>query len=187
MSLKVIGGGFKGKKLVSPRGLTVRPTAGRVREAIFNILGAAIDQTVVLDLFAGTGALGIEALSRGAGRVVFVDSSRASRDIVRQNITACGIQEQSLVLGRDATRNLSGLLPDLSVFDLVLMDPPYRSGISGKALLVLAKSGFISSGTIIIMEHGAKEATGNVPDCFYQTDRRKYGETIVSFLRYVVP
>jgi len=186
MSLKVIGGRFKGRKLVSPRGRTVRPTAGRVREAMFNIIGPAAEEAVVLDLFAGAGALGIEALSRGAARVVFIDNSREALSIIHRNIETCGLADQAVVLGRDATRDLGlPLAADLSA-DLVFMDPPYRAGLAGLALSALEKSNTLSEDTLVIVEHGIREPLDGLPERFAVSDRRKYGETFVSFLRYVI-
>ncbi|MFP4444913.1 MAG: 16S rRNA (guanine(966)-N(2))-methyltransferase RsmD [Desulfosudaceae bacterium] len=186
MSLKVIGGRLKGRKLASPRGRTVRPTAGKVREAMFNIIGPAAKEAVALDLFAGAGALGIEALSRGAARAVFIDNSREALSIIHRNIATCGLADQAVVLARDATRDLGlPLAADLCA-DLVFLDPPYRAGLAGRALAALEKSSALSGETLVIVEHGIREPLEGLPGRFAVTDRRKYGDTLVSFLRYVI-
>ncbi len=186
MSLQVTGGELKGKKLLCPPGLAIRPTPGRVREAVFNILGPAVSGTHILDLFAGTGAVGIEALSRGAERAVFIDSSPRALDVARKNIAACGLTGRSLTLRREATADLGSLREITNEIHLVYADPPYNGGYAVESLMALEKSGVLAGGATIIVEHGARENIDAAGAGFQITDRRKYSKTLVSFLQYVV-
>jgi 16S rRNA (guanine966-N2)-methyltransferase len=184
MSLKVIGGRCKGRPLASPRGMSVRPTAGRVREAIFNILFSRVNDAVVLDLFAGTGAMGIEALSRGASRAVFVDSRPESLAVIRQNVQSCGLESVAVIIRQDATRSLSGLNALQLVFDIVFMDPPYDRDSVGMALSALAESGLLKTGSLVVLEHSPRERAEDKSGRYHLTDQRHYGQTAVSFLTY---
>ncbi|MEW6077696.1 MAG: 16S rRNA (guanine(966)-N(2))-methyltransferase RsmD [Thermodesulfobacteriota bacterium] len=184
MSLKIIGGRCRGRSLVSPRGMAVRPTAGRVREAIFNILFSRIDNAVVLDLFAGTGAMGIEALSRGAARAVFVDSRPEALAVIRQNLQACGLSSAAGIIRQDATRNLSGLVHLQLMFDIVFMDPPYNRDTVGKALAALAGTVLLKPGSMVVLEHSPREPAEEESGRFHLLDQRRYGQTVVSFLEY---
>lgn len=186
MSLKVIGGRLKGKPLASAKGWELRPTAGLVRGAIFNILGPRIQEAVVLDLFAGTGALGIEALSRGASRAVFVDHSPASLAIIKSNIHSCGLESAATTLRQDATRNLSGLTGMGPVFDLVFMDPPYDHKAVNSALISMDNSGVLKPGALVVAEHSPREPIQTDSGPYVLRDERKYGRTIVSFLEYML-
>ncbi len=186
MNLKVIGGELKGRPLASPRGYAVRPTAGRVREAIFNILHFYIEQTIVLDLFAGTGAMGIEALSRGAGRALFIDNNRSVLTVIKRNIRTCGLEAVTETHQQDATGNLTGLSLRGLVFDLVFMDPPYGQEAVRPALAALAASGSLKPGSRIVVEHSPKEPIYDEIGRYKQRDQRRYGKTLVSFLEYMV-
>jgi 16S rRNA (guanine966-N2)-methyltransferase len=186
MRLRVIGGRLKGRPLASPGGLAVRPTAGRVREAIFNILFSRINNAIVLDLFAGTGALGIEALSRGAARAVFVDNSPAALTVIKENLQACGLASTAGTLRQDATRSLSGLAAFNTMFDLVFMDPPYDRGAVNSTLIALAGTGLLQTGALIVLEHSPRELINNDIGRLHLQDRREYGRTIVSFLAYMI-
>lgn len=186
MNFRVIGGRLKGKPLVSPERRTVRPTAGLVREAVFNILLTRVEKTIVLDLFAGTGALGIEALSRGADRAVFVDNSRAALTVLQKNIRNCGLEPVTGILRQDATRNLSGLTAFNVLFDLVFMDPPYERNAVARSLAALAGSSVLKTGAFVVAEHSPREPIACNDDRFSLKDRRQYGRTVVSFLEYMV-
>ena len=185
MKLKVIGGRLKGKPLASLKGRAVRPTAGRVREAIFNILASRVDNAVTLDLFAGTGALGIEALSRGAARAVFVDYDQAALAVIKQNIVSCDLESAAITLRHDVTRSLSGLNGLNLTFDLVFMDPPYNQQRIRPALTTLTQSGQLNAGSLVVMEHSSGELFDDESGVFNLSDRRKYGRAIVSFLEYM--
>jgi len=185
MGLRVITGDFKKKKLFSVRGAKTRPTAGRLREAIFNILNKDVIDSMILDIFAGTGALGIEALSRGAGYVIFVEKSRAASHVIKQNIQLCKLENKTSVMTMDALKNLRCIKSITPFFDLVFMDPPYNKGFIIPTLINLHKSALLKKDSCIVVEHSDKE---NIPrdlagyDIY---DSRKYGNTVVSYLTYI--
>lgn len=156
----------------------IRPTSDRAREAIFSILAAKVVGARVLDLFAGTGALGLEALSRGAVSAVFVDGQRSVLDLIDRNIALCGFGERATVLQRDLARGLAFLsaFQPPEGFNLVFLDPPYGSGLALKALESLASGNFLAVKGIVVLEDAAEvqypETLGPLV-CF---DQRRYGE-----------
>jgi len=126
MGIRVIGGDLKGRRLHTIRGQSIRPTADRIKESIFNILGVRVKEARILDLFAGTGALGIEALSRGAAAAVFIDSDQKATQVIKANLKLGNLENRSKCIRWDATKNLNCLATLSPAFDLVLMDPPYN-------------------------------------------------------------
>lgn len=185
-NLRIIGGRLRGKKLHSLSGTHTRPTADRVREAVFNILSSAVTDACVLDLFAGTGLLGLEALSRGAMHAVFVDNHRQPISVIRKNIHACRYEAVTRVLNRTLPQEFNRLPDDLKRFHLVFMDPPYNKGHIEPTLGQLHTSGMLETGAIVVVEHSAKEPMGEDLEPFVLEDQRKYGKTLVSFLRYAI-
>ena len=185
-NLRIIGGKFKGRRLQPPRGATIRPTADRVREAIFNILGGACRQRLVVDIFAGTGALGLEAISRGAQRAIFIDNQRSAIEVIRRNIVACGCQLQAQAVRHDVARNLNCLKGVDVPAELVFMDAPYRQGLIGPALGHLSAGRFLAVDASIVIEHARDEALPDLDVVFQLSDQRRYGKTLVSFLNYVL-
>jgi 16S rRNA (guanine966-N2)-methyltransferase len=185
MVLRIIGGELRGKKLTSIKGDLTRPTADRVREAIFNILAFHISRATVLDLFAGTGALGIEALSRGASSAVFIDNSRDALSVIEKNIHACRLESRSSVLKRDILKQ-SGNITDGRNFSLVLLDPPYHKNFIRPALSALEASDQLKENARIVIEHSILEKIPQDIRCLKLTDQRKYGKTSVSFMSYAV-
>lgn len=181
--MRIISGSLKGRKLVSVKGDRTRPTADRVREALFNILGPLPPGTRVLDLFAGTGALGIEALSRGADLAVFVDRDPRPLSALRQNIDHCGLQERTRVFRWDITKNLNCLKPFTGQFDLVFLDPPYHNHLIPPALAGMLQFQVLSQGATIVAEHAADEDI-QPPDGLIRDDRRTYGTTSLSFFTF---
>lgn len=179
--MRIISGSARGRKLLAPGqrfGDTIRPTSDRAREAIFNILAARVVRARVLDLFAGTGALGLEALSRGASWAVFVDGRRSVTELIQRNITLCGFSERATVLQRDLARGFSFLtaMQPLPEFDLVFIDPPYGTALALRWLEYLADGTFLAAKAIIVLEDAAEAQypeTLGMLDCF---DRRRYGE-----------
>ena len=186
MSLRIISGSLRGKKLHTVRGMKVRPTADRLRESIFNILASRVPQAVVLDLFAGTGAFGIEAISRGAKYAVFVDSSREALSVIARNIEACAFSNRAKIIKWDIEKNLNCIKSFNPAFNLIFIDPPYNQNIINPSLLNLFKSGSLASGAWVVLEHAAAEPLQLEPGTFELEDQRKYGKTLVSFLSYVV-
>jgi 16S rRNA (guanine(966)-N(2))-methyltransferase RsmD len=186
MSLRIIAGSLKGRRLHSVPGLETRPTGDRIREAIFNIVGPALAGATVLDLFAGTGAVGIEAISRGAGFGVFIENNRKALEALHRNIQACGLGERTRIIRWDASRNLNCLESEGMKFDWVYMDPPYAAHLVQPALAHLLDAGCLASGAGIVVEQDARaEPAGTTPPYRLQ-DRRRYGKTVVSFLRYML-
>ena len=177
--MRIIGGRFRGTRLYAPKGLEIRPTADRLRESIFNILGSRLHAKRVLDLYAGTGAMGIEALSRGALHAVFIDQNPMALDLIRRNLAKVSSAEQATILSWDIVSNLQCLFGQED-FDLVFIDPPYRKGLIRRTLVNLqsAKVGFAA----VIAEHNVEESIENLPPGFMLRDQRRYGKTLVSFL-----
>lgn len=182
--LRITGGDRRGKKLLSVRGLATRPTSARVRESIFNILSGRVHEAMVLDLFAGTGILGLEALSRGARYSLFVDSSPSAVAVIHKNLAACRFDTRAEVLQHDLQTAYHWLMPRVGPFSLVLMDPPYHQGIIAVALGHLHASGALAPGALVVAEHATTEVPGRCDPQFSVTDRRRYGKTSVTFLDY---
>ncbi len=182
----MIGGTLKGKKLAGIRGRAIRPTADRLRESIFNIIAPRVADAVVLDLFAGTGAFGIEALSRRARAAVFVDNSRAAVNLIHRNLQMCRLQDRAQVVCRDVTRGLAAMALRQPPFDLVFMDPPYNQGLVHVGVTLLRRSPLVSPAHRLILEHATDEPLAADPDGYRLYDQRRYGKTLVSFLESVV-
>ncbi len=186
MALRIIAGELKGRKLRSVRGNKTRPTANRIREAIFNILASQIQESMVLDLFAGTGAFGIEALSRGAESVVFVDVDNDSISVLQENIKSLSLDSLSKIFRWDLTRNLNCLASLRPAFNLIFMDPPYNKNMIEPTLFNLHRSQSMGYGARIVVEHSYLEPVVKNQLPFEISDQRRYGKTLVSFLNYVV-
>lgn len=182
--MRIVGGRFKGRSLATPKTWAVRPTSDRLRETLFNVLAHAYDDPVadarVLDLFAGTGALGFEALSRGASNALFVDDSAEGRGLVRANIDTLGVAGITKVFRRDATR-LGPAHPN-QPFSLVFCDPPYGKGLATPALASALAGGWLVPGALCVVEEAA-EAEVTLPPGFELVEARAYGDTKVLFAR----
>ncbi len=179
--MRIISGALRGKRLYPLRGLKIRPTTDYLRESIFNILAAEVEDKVVLDLFAGTGSLGIEALSRGAAAAVFVDKAPQAIKVLTRNIVACRLERQSIILKRDVLRGLHFLKSIGRAFDLVFIDPPYDKGFVERAVRPLDRSESISDKASIVVEHSRREVLPKKMARFVIRDQRHYGKTLVSF------
>jgi 16S rRNA (guanine966-N2)-methyltransferase len=181
--MRIVGGRLRGRTLAAPKSQAIRPTADRLREALFNILvhayGDPIAGARVLDLFAGTGALGIEAASRGAAFVLFIDDGAEARALVRQNVEALGLGGVTRLFRRDATR--LGSAHPVEPFSLVFLDPPYGKGLAERALASARDGGWLAPEALIVVEEvrGAFKA----PDGFTELERRAYDDTEFVFLR----
>ncbi len=183
--MRVIAGQRRGKRLFAPADRSIRPTADRLRESIFNILGPRIQQAVVLDLFAGTGALGIEALSRGASAAWFIDQRAAAAALIRRNLEACGFAGRGRVLRGDACQTPPPRI-GLPVCDLVFMDPPYAQGLVAAALACWTRSARLSAQAMIVIEHAPAESLPPLATAWRLEDQRRYGKSLVSFLSRVL-
>ena len=184
--MRIISGTFKGRKLASLRGAATRPTADRVRESIFNILASDIEKASVLDLFAGTGALGLEALSRGAANADFIDSSASAVKTIQKNITACRAENCSRIIRWDIAKNIACLQAEVPAYDLVFMDPPYNKNYIVLTLEKLMKRDILKNGATLIIEHSGAEAVPEDLMGLHMADQRIYGKTLVSFLTVVL-
>ena len=184
--MQIIGGEFKGRKLFSLPGRSIRPTSGKVREAVFNICAPMVAGARVADLFAGTGAMGIEALSRGAAHAVFVESDRGAADVIQKNLAACRAENRSAVFCKNLLGNPGFLQQSGLVFDLVFMDPPYNRDTVAPALENLVKSGVLAPGAVAVIEHAPAEPLPENSALFEVFDQRKYGKTLVSFMKYMI-
>jgi 16S rRNA (guanine966-N2)-methyltransferase len=179
--MRVTGGLIGGRRLIAPRGRQTRPTAAKVREAIFNILGPPPEGNV-LDLYAGTGALGLEALSRGAASAVFVEREHAPLTALRRNIKELGLGARATVIGADVRTGLRRLAATGTRFSWVFLDPPYVKETEG-VLAELSGSSLLTPCAVVVLEHDRRnrppESVGNL----FLTDRRQYGDTELSFFR----
>jgi len=182
--MRIIGGRLKGRALASPDSSDIRPTSDRLRETIFNILAHAYDDPVegaaVIDLFAGTGAMGLEALSRGAKRVLFVDDGTKARALIRANVEALGLGGVTKIFRRDARK--LGAAPKGEIFALAFLDPPYGKGLAEPALVALRDGGWLTPDALVIVEEAAGAAL-EVPRGFASLETRSYGDTQILILR----
>jgi len=157
-----------------------------LRESIFNILAFYVKQAVVLDLFAGTGALGIEALSRGAESALFVDIHNGALYVIERNIKACGFENKAKIIKWNIIKNLNCIKSDRAAFNLIFIDPPYNKKFLQPTLHNLRKVGCVKKGACLIVEHSLLEPIQlDFPE-YELKDQRKYGKTLVSFLTYIV-
>jgi 16S rRNA (guanine966-N2)-methyltransferase len=182
--MRIVGGRLRGRTLVGPKSAAIRPTSDRLRETLFNILthayGDPVTDARVLDLFAGTGALGLEALSRGAAFTLFMDDGAEARALIRQNVEALGLGGVSRIFRRDATR--LGAAHPLEPFSLAFLDPPYGQGLAEKALASLRDGGWLTPGALLVVEE-TKAAGFAAPEGFEELERRAYDDTEFVFLR----
>jgi 16S rRNA (guanine966-N2)-methyltransferase len=182
--MRVVGGRLKGRNIAAPTSRDIRPTADRLRESVFNILVHAYDDPIdgarVLDLFAGTGALGIEAISRGAAFTLFVDNGAEARALLRNNVESLALGGVSKVYRRDATD--PGPAHPMQPFALAFLDPPYGKGLAEKSLASLRDGGWLVPSALVVVEE-AKAAMFAAPEGFEELERRAYDDTEVVFLR----
>ena len=182
--MRIVGGHFRGRPLATPKSQAIRPTSDRLRETLFNILAHAYGDPVpharVLDLFAGTGALGLEALSRGAALALFVDDGAEARALIRGNIATLGTGGITRLFRRDATK--LGPAHPVEPFALVFLDPPYGKGLAEKALASLRDGGWLTPDAMLVVEE-AKAAGFAAPEGFEELERRAYDDTEFVFLR----
>ena len=181
--MRIVGGEFRGRALATPRSNAIRPTTDRTREAVFNVLAHRypdrLDGARVLDLFAGTGALGLEALSRGAAFCVFIEESAEGRGLLRQNVENLALQGRTKIFRRDATA--LGASGTLGTFDLLFADPPYGKGLGERALRSARDGGWIGPGSLCVVEE-ASDAAFAPADGFEIVDERAYGDTVIRFI-----
>jgi len=182
--MRVVGGRLRSRPIAGPKGDGLRPTADRLRESLFNILAHAYGDPIagarVLDLFAGTGALGIEAISRGAAFALFVDDGVQARALLRDNVGTLGLGGVTRIFRRDATK--LGPVHPLEPFTLAFLDPPYRKGLAEKALASARAGGWLKPGALVVVEEAA-DAAFKAPVGYEELERRAYDDTELIFLR----
>ncbi len=171
----MIAGELRGRRFATTPGRTTRPTADRVRESMFGLLGSTPEGARVLDAFAGSGALGIEALSRGATHVVFVESARPALRVLRANLAALNLAARSTVRAGDA---LEIPEPGSVLFDLVFADPPYTEGLEPR--IVVGAASRLSPGGVLVLEHSSRTAAPAPPEGLAIWKARRYGDTTLT-------
>ncbi len=192
--MRIVAGRNRGRAILAPADDAVRPTSDRVRENLFNILahgrlraGGAplVAEARVLDAFAGSGALGLEALSRGAAHAVFLDQDLTALECLNRNVTALGEEKRATLVQADACHPPppGKVRGNPAPRSLVFVDPPYRSGVAATALTALAASGWLADGALAVVELDGNDAFAP-PDGFTVEDQRRYGRTRMLFLRW---
>jgi 16S rRNA (guanine966-N2)-methyltransferase len=183
--MRIVGGRLRGRPLAGPSSDAIRPTSDRLRETVFNVLAHAYDDAVegarVMDLFAGTGAMALEALSRGAAFALMVDDSGDARSIIRENVDKLGLRDATRLFRRDATR--LGPVGQNGSFGLVFCDPPYGRDLAAPALVSAASGGWLEPGALAIVEESAGRFIA--PASFEELERRTVGATEVTFVGFV--
>lgn len=183
-AVRIVGGKFRGRGLVTPSTNSIRPTSDRTRESLFNILSHSFPEKLegarVLDLFAGTGALGLEALSRGARYATFVEESAEGRGLLRQNIEALGLMGHTKILRRDACT--MGPVGTMEPFDLIFADPPYNKSLGEKAFLSALEGGWLNPDALLVLEEDA-DASVSLDKRFVIHEERNYGGTVIRLIQ----
>ena len=179
MSLRITGGALRGRLVRTPPGLAVRPSSGMLRETLFNLIGPGIAGWRFLDLCAGSGAVGIEAISRGAAEVVFVDDHPAAIALIRRNLEGLGIGAGARLLRRGAVRALEELARQGALFDVVFIDPPYDTGIAGACLRSPALGAIIRPRRRVYLQHRRRETLPEVAG-WARADERRFGDTVLT-------
>jgi 16S rRNA (guanine966-N2)-methyltransferase len=183
--MRIVGGRLRGRALAAPKTQNVRPTSDRLRESLFNILAHAYGDPVtgarVLDLFAGTGALGLEAMSRGAAFALFVDDGAEARALIRQNVESLGLGGATRIFRRDATK--LGPAHPVEPFSLVFLDPPYGKGLAEQALASLCAGGWLIPDALLVIEEAAGAGFA-APEGFAEIERRRYDDSELVFVRF---
>jgi 16S rRNA (guanine(966)-N(2))-methyltransferase RsmD len=183
--MRIVAGTAKGRALAGPKPTSkhIRPTADRVRETLFNVLGQFLDGQSVLDLYAGTGALALEAVSRGAGRAVLVDQDREAQALCRQNTDALGFTSQVELLAQPVSRALVELGRRGERFELIFADPPYAARVVETVLDGVVGAGLLAPSGMVVVEHDKREAAPDAHAGLNREDQRRFGDTLVSFYR----
>ena len=181
--MRVISGKSRGLKLNAPKNNDVRPTTDRVKESLFNMINPYIIDSNILDLFAGTGSLGIESLSRGANKCIFVDNSKESINIVKSNIKKARVEDESIVLNLDFKSAINSLCLKKEKFDVIFMDPPYYKNMFMDALCSIDNNKLLKEDGIIVVEHDTKDKFPDNIGRLYKNRDKKYGNTTLTFYK----
>lgn len=183
MILRVIAGSARKRRLKAPPGRDVRPTADRVKEALFNILAERIDGCAFLDLFAGTGGVGIEALSRGAEKAVFIEKDARVIKVLQDNLSITGLADRAEIICSEIETGLRRLGSEGRQFELVFMDPPYGQGLTHTTMTRLVKYNLIKSQGLVVVETGKQELLPAQVAILKLYRQVRYGDTLLSFYR----
>jgi 16S rRNA (guanine966-N2)-methyltransferase len=181
--VRVLAGALKGQRLTTPRGRTTRPTADQVRIACLDTLMPFLHAGPFLDLFAGAGGVGIEALSRGAPSAVFVEQDGAALRALRDNVERLGLADQARVVRADAARAVADLEGTDERFGIVFLDPPYDSPRAAAALDAVAAGHVLVAGAVVVIQHGTKTPPPDAPGVLTPWKARRFGETTLTFFR----
>lgn len=179
--MRVVAGKAKGRRLKAPKGLGLRPTADRVKESLFNILPRSLSGYRVLDLYAGTGNLTVEALSRGANEALLVDNAREARKAIQENLGALGFVDKARIWQSQVLRAIRQLSRRKETFDLVFVDPPYEKGLVEPTLRAIGSAGILTGSGLVVAEHSVRERVETNYGSLRLQDQRRYGATVVSF------
>jgi 16S rRNA (guanine966-N2)-methyltransferase len=183
--MRIVAGSARGRALQGPKPTSrhIRPTADRVRETLFNVLGQFLEGQAVLDLYAGTGALGLEALSRGAGRAVLVDSDREAQALCRLNTDGLGFTAQVELLSLPVARAVEQLRQQGQAFELIFADPPYAARVVETVLVQVTGAQLLTAGGMLVVEHDKREEAPEAHAGLERVDQRRFGDTVASFYR----
>lgn len=181
--MRVVSGSARGLKLRAPDGLDTRPTADRIKESLFNIISNDLYNIDFLDIYSGSGAIGIEALSRGAKKAVFIDLSEKSREIIEYNLKKAHFSEKAEIIKKDALLAVFGLGKEKRKFDVIFMDPPYKKGLVEKTLKAVLNLEILKKDGFIIAEQSSEEPLISV-DGFKVMRIKKYNKIKLTFIGY---
>jgi 16S rRNA (guanine966-N2)-methyltransferase len=181
--MRIIAGKAKGRRLIAPKARGIRPTRDDVKGSVFSMIQGHVDKAVVLDLFAGTGNLGLEALSQGAKKAIFVEKERIPLRALVKNIDLCGFRDCAEIISRDAQIALKLLMRRGEKADLIFIDPPYGSGYADKTLRFIDAHDMVTEQGTIVVEHGSEERLPDRCGRLERTNRKRYGDTVISIFR----
>lgn len=178
--MRIITGELKGRRLYSPNDNKIRPTSDKVKESIFNMVAEYTEDAVAVDLFCGTGNMGLEAISRGAKRVYFIDNARESILLAKKNIAYCKVEDQAILIGSDYERGLTAIREKI---DIIFLDPPYKAGFLESCIVKIAKLSILNPEGIIVCEHSSDEKLPDSIEDMIKIKEKRYGKSIVDIYR----
>ncbi|HEX5605478.1 MAG TPA: 16S rRNA (guanine(966)-N(2))-methyltransferase RsmD [Candidatus Binatia bacterium] len=185
--MRVISGKAKGRRLIAPKGGAIRPTADRIKESLFNILPRDFSSMKILELFAGTGNVSIEALSRGAESALLVDASERAARVIRENLRRLELSDRAQVWVMPVRRALNAVGRQGQKFDVIFLDPPYDQGLVGRSLELIALVNPLYPSAVVVAEHSVRETVKSSYGILSLNDQRRYGDTLLSFFRHAAP
>jgi 16S rRNA (guanine966-N2)-methyltransferase len=179
--VRVIAGQFRGRKLRTLSGLDTRPTSDRLRETLFNVLAPRVEGASFLDLCSGSGAVGIEALSRGARRLVVVERSRSACSVIKENVELLGAGAQAEILNRDVISGLKRLRENSAAFDIIYFDPPYDSDLYPLVIAMIGEGRLLSDDGVLVVEHRTKNSLEAEYDGLVRYREIRQGDSAIAF------